>query len=162
MTKSLCGTCKAPVDAKILFRDEQVYFDKFCPAHGKQECLVASSVEWYLDCLGFVAPHRPPKQVRTPVAAGCPFDCGPCASHQQKVYLPVIPITSACNLDCPICYTVNKNDSAHRLTKEDLQKILDHLLADHDELDIINFTGGTPSVRRPTRCSWGPIPSRRS
>jgi hypothetical protein len=71
MTKSLCGTCKAPVDAKILFRD---------------------------DCLAFVAPHRPPRQVRTLVTAGCPFDCGPCASHQQKVYLPVIPIASACNL----------------------------------------------------------------
>jgi 7,8-dihydro-6-hydroxymethylpterin dimethyltransferase len=146
MTKSLCGTCKAPVDAKILFRDDRVYFDKFCPTHGKQECLVASSVEWYLDCLAFVAPHRPPRQARTPVAAGCPFDCGPCASHQQKVYLPVIPITSACNLDCPICYTVNKNDGAHRLTKDDLQKILDHLLADHDELDIINFTGGEPTL----------------
>jgi hypothetical protein len=38
--------------------------------------------------------------------------CGPCKSHQQKVYMPVVPITSACNLDCPICYTVNKNDES--------------------------------------------------
>jgi 7,8-dihydro-6-hydroxymethylpterin dimethyltransferase len=146
MTKSLCGVCKTAVDAKIVFRDDRVYFDKFCPTHGQQECLVASSVEWYLDCLAFVAPHRPPKQTRTPVAAGCPFDCGPCASHQQKVYLPVIPITSACNLDCPICYTVNKNEDAHRLSAEALRLILDHLLQDHEELDIINFTGGEPTL----------------
>src|SRR5207244_1609788 len=98
------------------FRDDRVFFDKFCPEHGKQEVCVASSVEWYLDALSFVAPNTPPRTVRKDVSPqGCPFDCGPCASHQQKVYLPVVPITSACNLDCPICYTVNKNDDAHQL-----------------------------------------------
>ena len=145
-TKGLCGVCKGPVDAKILFRAGAVYLDKFCPRHGKQECLAASSVEWYLDCLSFVAPNTPPSHVHKPVSEGCPFDCGPCPSHQQKVYLPVVPITSACNLDCPICYTVNKNDHAHRLSKEDLQRILDHLLEQHQELDIINFTGGEPTL----------------
>jgi tetraether lipid synthase len=146
LTKGLCGTCKRAVDAKIVFENDRVFFDKFCPAHGHQLVLVASSVEWYLDCLSFVAPHRPPREARRPVKDGCPFDCGPCASHQQKVYLPVIPITSACNLDCPICYTINKNESAHRLTTGDLKRILDHLLADHEELDIINFTGGEPTL----------------
>jgi uncharacterized radical SAM superfamily Fe-S cluster-containing enzyme len=144
MTKSLCRVCKKSVDAKIVFRDDAVWFDKFCPEHGAQEVIVSSSVEWYLDCLSFLAPHRPPK---TEVSAeGCPFDCGPCVSHQQKVYLPVVPITSACNLDCPICYTVNKNDAAHRLSREDMGLILKHLLDDHEELDIINFTGGEPTL----------------
>lgn len=146
MTKSLCGTCKQAVDAKIVFREEQVFFDKFCPEHGRQQVLVASEVGWYLDCLSFVAPATPPKRVMKEVEKGCPFDCGPCASHQQKVFLPVVPITSACNLDCPICYTVNKNDGAHRLSREAMQRILDHLLQDHPELDIINFTGGEPTL----------------
>jgi hypothetical protein len=147
MTKSLCGQCKRPVDAKIVFKEEAVWFDKFCPDHGKQWVRVASSIEWYMDCLSFVAPHTPPARVLKPVSAdGCPFDCGPCSSHQQKVYLPVIPITSACNLDCPICYTVNKNEGAHRLSRDGMQQILDHLLQDHAELDIINFTGGEPTL----------------
>src|SRR4051794_39141843 len=146
MTKSLCGTCKRSVDAKIRFRDGSVWFDKFCPEHGHQECMVASSVEWYLDALSFIAPNTPPRGETKAVKNGCPFDCGPCRSHQQKVYLPVIPITSACNLDCPICYTVNKNEDAYRTTKEDLKKILEHLVEDHDELDIINFTGGEPTL----------------
>jgi uncharacterized radical SAM superfamily Fe-S cluster-containing enzyme len=146
MTKGLCGTCKAAVDAKVIFRQGAVYLDKFCPQHGKQECLVASSVEWYLDCLSFVAPNTPPRRISKMVEKGCPFDCGACASHQQKVYLPVVPITSACNLDCPICYTVNKNDGAHRLSREQMQAIIDRLKEDHDELDIINFTGGEPTL----------------
>jgi uncharacterized radical SAM superfamily Fe-S cluster-containing enzyme len=146
MTKSLCGSCKSAVDAKIVIRDDAVYFDKFCPEHGHEQCLVSSSAEWYLDCLTFLAPHRPPKRVMKQVEQGCPFDCGACTQHQQKVYLPVIPITSACNLDCPICYTINKNENAHMLSKEDFQKILQHLAEDHDELDIINFTGGEPTL----------------
>jgi uncharacterized radical SAM superfamily Fe-S cluster-containing enzyme len=146
MTKSLCGTCKQGVDAKIIFRDGKVWFDKFCPVHGHEECLAASSVEWYVDALSFVAPNTPPKRISKPVSAGCPFDCGACPSHQQKVYLPVIPITSSCNLDCPICYTINKNDDAHNMSADDMAAILGHLAADHEEIDIINFTGGEPTL----------------
>lgn len=146
MTKSLCGTCKGAVDAKVVFRDDAVWFDKFCPDHGHEHCRVASSVEWYLDALSFVAPNTPPKRISKPVSEGCPFDCGACPSHQQKVYLPVIPITSACNLDCPICYTINKNDDAHQMSAEEMATILTHLAEDHDEIDIINFTGGEPTL----------------
>lgn len=148
MTKSLCATCKGTVDAKVVFRGDEVHFDKFCPEHGRQQALVSSSVAWYLDAMSFLAPNVPPKTVRKDVsAAGCPTDCGPCSSHQQKVYLPVIPITSECNLDCPICYTVNKNGAhAHRTTLADMRRMLDHLVAEHDELDIINFTGGEPTM----------------
>ena len=146
MTKSLCGTCKTAVDAKIVFQDDAVWFDKFCPAHGHERRRVASSVEWYLDALSFVAPATPPRRISKPVVNGCPFDCGACPSHQQKVYLPVVPITSSCNLDCPICYTINKNDAAHQMSVEDLSRILQHLAEDHDEVDIINFTGGEPTL----------------
>jgi 7,8-dihydro-6-hydroxymethylpterin dimethyltransferase len=146
MTKSLCRVCKGSVDAKIQFRGDEVWFAKFCPQHGHQDCLVASSVEWYLDALSFVAPSTPPRGETKPVKAGCPFDCGPCKSHQQKVYMPVVPITSACNLDCPICYTVNKNDDPHMLSEASFAKILAHLGRQHDELDIINFTGGEPTL----------------
>ena len=146
LTKSLCGVCKSAVDAKVQFADDSVWFDKFCPSHGHQRVIVASSVEWYLDAMSFVAPMTPPRRVTTPVSAGCPFDCGACPSHQQKVFLPVIPITSACNLDCPICYTINKNHGAHQMSTEDLERILGHLAADHDEIDIVNFTGGEPTL----------------
>ncbi len=145
-TKSLCRVCKKGVDAKIHFIGDAVYFDKFCPDHGKEQVLVSSSVEWYLDSLSFVAPSTPVKGETKEVRAGCPFDCGPCKSHQQKVFMPVVPITSACNLDCPICYTVNKNDDAHVMTEESFGKILAHLKNQHDEIDIINFTGGEPTM----------------
>jgi len=146
MTKGLCGTCKASVDVKIVFRDGAVFHDKFCPTHGHESVQVASSMEWYLDAMSFVAPSTPPRGETKPVKAGCPFDCGPCKSHQQKTFMPVVPITSSCNLDCPICYTVNKNDDAYMMKVEDFAKILEHLKRQHDDLDIINFTGGEPTM----------------
>ncbi|MHC4501871.1 MAG: radical SAM protein [Planctomycetota bacterium] len=146
MTKSLCGACKEPVDAKILLGDGGVWLEKFCPRHGKQSVRVASSIEWYIDSLSFLSPARPPKQSTKGVSLGCPLDCGPCASHQQKLCLPVIPITSACNMDCPVCYTINRNDDAHNLTREGMKGILDRLRERHEDLDIINFTGGEPTL----------------
>jgi 7,8-dihydro-6-hydroxymethylpterin dimethyltransferase len=148
LTKSLCAICKKSVDAKIHFRDDKVWFNKYCPAHGHQEVMVASSVAWYLDALSFVAPASPPRGETKPVKAGCPYDCGPCKSHQQRVFMPVVPITSACNLDCPICYTINKNEDAHVLSKETFQRMLDHMVerAAGEDLDIINFTGGEPTL----------------
>jgi uncharacterized radical SAM superfamily Fe-S cluster-containing enzyme len=138
--------CKRQVEGKVQFRGDAVWLQKFCPEHGRQEALVASSVDWYLDALSFVAPSRPPKTVKKEVEHGCPHDCGPCASHQQKVYLPVVPSTSQCNLDCPICYTINKNDDAFHLSPARFAQVLEHLKRDHEELDIINFTGGEPTM----------------
>ncbi len=86
MTKSLCGVCKRSVDAKILFRDGKVWFDKFCPEHGHQECAVASSVEWYLDALSFVAPNTPPQRhQQAGVGAGLPAStAAPCRRTSRR------------------------------------------------------------------------------
>ena len=145
-TKGLCGTCKRTVEAKVHFQDDRVWLVKRCPEHGAERVMIASSVDWYLDALSFLAPSSPPTGPIRPVTHGCPFDCGPCASHQERVALPVIPITSACNLDCPVCYTVNKNEGAHAISKDGFQRILDRLREQNEDLDVINFTGGEPTL----------------
>jgi hypothetical protein len=145
-TQGLCGTCKRRLPATVFFQDGQVFLGKTCPEHGAQRVLIASSEAWYRDALSFTAEPTPPRGDKKPITKGCPFDCGPCTEHKQKVVMPVLPITSACNLDCPICYTVNKNDGAHVLSKADFARILGHLREQHDEIDIINFTGGEPTL----------------
>lgn len=145
-TKSLCATCKRAVEARIHFREGAVWLLKHCPEHGPEEHLIASSAEWYQDCLSFLAPSDAPRDAVRPVAEGCPFDCGPCAQHQQRAALPVVPITSACNLDCPICYTINRNEGAYTMTRDELAAIVARLRGAGGELDIINFTGGEPTL----------------
>lgn len=147
-TTSLCKICKNGVPA-ITFAtpNQEVWMRKLCQTHGIQEIQISNNANWYETVRNTIPTLRPPSLVKKEIHYGCPFDCGPCENHQQKIRLPVVTITSACNLDCPICYVHNKNKNSFHMTIENFQKILDHLVQDHGgELDIINFTGGEPTV----------------
>lgn len=146
-TTSLCRTCKEAVPAEVVAQAGCVWMRKACPQHGAQEVRLSTDAGWYERTRAERQHRVSPRVIKKEVDHGCPFDCGPCTSHTQKVRLPVVTITSACNLDCPICYVHNKNDDAFHMPIEDFQLILDHLRTDHGgELDIINLTGGEPTM----------------
>jgi uncharacterized radical SAM superfamily Fe-S cluster-containing enzyme len=144
----LCRTCKEAVEASVVaLPSDEVVMRKTCAQHGAQEVRLSTNAAWYEQTRAVKQRFAPPRVVKKEVELGCPFDCGPCTSHTQKVRLPVVTITSACNLDCPICYVHNKNDDAYHMPVEDFAAILDHLRTDHGgELDIINLTGGEPTM----------------
>ncbi len=144
-TTSLCSTCKRAVAAEVVREGDRVVMRKRCEVHGEQESLVSSNAAWYAETMGFAA-HLVPPGERKQVERGCPFDCGPCESHEQRNHLPVIPITSACNLDCPICYTHNKNEGAYHMEEAELAAILAHLRRSAPEKRIVNVTGGEPTM----------------
>ena len=146
-TTSLCGSCKEAIPAAVVAVGDEVWMRKTCKAHGAQQVRISTSVTWYEQTRAVKQRFTPPRVFKKEVELGCPFDCGPCTAHTQKVRLPVVTITSACNLDCPICYVHNKNDDAYHMPVEDFALILEHLRTDHGgELDIINLTGGEPTL----------------
>ena len=122
-----------------------VYLCKECPEHGPRTVLLASDAGWYHEIMGYPAQLVAPA-LSNPVKTGCPYDCGACTSHQQKTYLPVIPITSLCNLDCPICYTINKNHQPFHMSTDEFARILEVIRANDPERKIINLTGGEPTL----------------
>src|SRR5687768_9244963 len=128
-TTSLCSVCKQGIAAEIIDRSGKIWMRKSCKEHGTRDVLLASQSAWYHNVMSYPAALKSPATIRKQVEAGCPFDCGACPSHQQKVYLPVIPITSACNLDCPICYTINKNEGAFHVSLDEFGRILDVIRA---------------------------------
>lgn len=148
VTTSLCRVCKNAVSAQVVsLPTGEVWMRKTCEVHGPQEVRLSTSAEWYERTRAMRPKRVPPKIIKKEVEHGCPFDCGPCTSHEQKIRLPVVTITSACNLDCPICYVHNKNDNAFHMGIEDFKKIVEHLQNDHGgELDIVNLTGGEPTL----------------
>ena len=150
-TSGLCKVCKNAIDIRVVAREDgEVWMRKACAAHGVQDVRISTDVVWYEATRNTERKKVPPRTVHKEVHHGCPFDCGACASHEQKVRLPVVTITSACNLDCPICYVHNKNDGAFHMTVSDFEKVLAHLKEEHcgdgSEIDIINLTGGEPTV----------------
>jgi uncharacterized radical SAM superfamily Fe-S cluster-containing enzyme len=146
-TTSLCRWCKNAVPARAVARGPEVWLEKTCPEHGPQEVMLSDDADWYQRTRAIPTRPAPPLRAPKPVEAGCPFDCGACESHEQKVRLPVVTITSACNLDCPICYVHNKNEGAYHMTVDEFRRVLDHLRDDHGgDIDLVNFTGGEPTL----------------
>jgi uncharacterized radical SAM superfamily Fe-S cluster-containing enzyme len=152
-TTSLCRECKNAVAARVVaLADNTVWMRKRCEEHGAQEVQLSDDAEWY-ERTRKIRPidSWPNKNVR-PMDEGCPFDCGPCESHRQKVRLSVVTITSKCNLDCPICYVHNKNDHAFHMSVEEFEKVLDSIVDEHSpdgkgsDVDLINLTGGDPTM----------------
>ncbi len=141
-TTSLCRVCKEAVPACVVERAGRAVMTKRCAAHGEQEVELSDDAAWYEEQRAVKPAPAPPRAVKE-IALGCPFDCGPCTAHEQRIRLPVVTITSACNLDCPICYVHNKNEGAYHMPLEDFSRILDHLGPD---ADIVNLTGGEPML----------------
>lgn len=145
-TSSLCGACKRGLEAEIVEYEGAVYLQKACPEHGLRRVLVSSEADWYHETMGYPAALIRPALVKNEVKTGCPYDCGACAAHQQKTYLPVIPITSVCNLDCPICYTINKNKDPFHISKQEFAQILQVMKVNDPDRKIVNLTGGEPTL----------------
>ena len=83
----------------ILLRENKVYMRKRCPEHGQFEALVYGDARAYTSSTKFNKPGTIPLAFSTPLAHGCPHDCGLCPDHQQHACLGIIEVNSACNDD---------------------------------------------------------------
>jgi 7,8-dihydro-6-hydroxymethylpterin dimethyltransferase len=146
-TQSVCTTCLRQVEAKILFKDDRVYMDKWCPVHGTQRVLVSDDLAYYRLCREVFVKHpEMPQRFATPMQHGCPYDCGLCPDHMQHSCLSVVEITDHCNLRCPTCYA---NSGPERLTHRSLAEVeamLDAVIASEGEADVVQLSGGEPTL----------------
>ncbi|MFX1265678.1 MAG: radical SAM protein [Promethearchaeota archaeon] len=81
------------------------------------------------------------------VDKGCPFDCGLCPDHEQHSCLAILEVTSACNLQCPVCLAASsskKEDPAMEQIEVALRKLLKY----EGGPTAIQISGGEPTVRR--------------
>jgi uncharacterized radical SAM superfamily Fe-S cluster-containing enzyme len=144
LTRSICPECRRIVDAQVLIRDSAVYLRKHCLDHGWHEALVSSDADWYLNSLRFNKPGSIPYDFATKVEEGCPNDCGLCPEHQQHTCIGVIEITGRCNLSCPTCFAdAGQGDD---LSLAQVESILDRLLVTEHEPEIVQISGGEPTI----------------
>jgi uncharacterized radical SAM superfamily Fe-S cluster-containing enzyme len=144
---SICTTCFRRIDAKIVFEDERVFLLKHCPAHGDERVLVADDVDYYRRCRQiFIKPPEMPARYNTPVRWGYPYDCGLCTDHEQHSCLTLVEICDACNLRCPICYASSGPDRATFRSLDHVQRMLDAVVRNEDEPDVVQISGGEPTI----------------
>src|SRR5947209_19527306 len=144
LTRSICPQCRRVIDAHILLRDNKVYMRKRCPEHGPFEGLVYGDAQAYISAGKFNKPGTIPLEFSTAIAHGCPHDCGLCPDHQQHACLGIIEVNSACNMGCPLCFA--NAGAGFNLTLEEVEGILDHLVETEGNPEVVQFSGGEPSI----------------
>lgn len=145
-TTSLCETCHALVPAKIIIEKGNVYYLKRCRQHGVTRTLISTDVGYYRLCRDYIKPGDRPLSFQTRNELGCPYDCGLCPDHEQHSCLALIDVNEACNLTCPVCFSSSSVHSrAHRPLAE-IERMLDVLVASEGEPDLVQFSGGEPSL----------------
>lgn len=144
LTRSICPECRRVIDAHILLRNNKVYMRKRCPEHGLFEGLVYGDAQAYTSAARFNKPGTIPLAYTTDIQQGCPHDCGLCPDHQQHACLGIIEVNSACNMDCPLCFA--NAGAGFNLTLEEVEGILDHLVETEGNPEVVQFSGGEPSI----------------
>lgn len=144
-TRAWCVRCGESEHALLAARSDGVYLERLCPQQGTVAIRIARERRWYQERTA------QPRAISglpdaAPLHHGCPRDCGPCQGHTARLQLPVISITNLCNLDCPICFTYNRPDRAYCMSRDELAMILDRLRQRCGTPELINLTGGEPTL----------------
>jgi uncharacterized radical SAM superfamily Fe-S cluster-containing enzyme len=146
LTNSICTTCHRKVEAKIVAQDGQVFMHKRCRRHGLEKVLISTDPDYHQRSRLTLKPGQLPLKFNTPIRYGCPYDCGLCPDHEQHSCLTLVEITDACNLACPICYA---ESGPHRQTHRSLEQVefmLDCVVRNEREPDIVQISGGEPTI----------------
>ena len=141
---ALCPTCKSKVQARITESGSRVFLEKFCPEHGSSKVLISSDAEWYEKSIQYVKPRQVPLEINMHEFRGCPESCGFCPEHLQHTCLPVIEITSECNLNCPVC--LKNRSRSFRMSRAEFSGIIETLIRCEGRIDVLNISGGEPTL----------------
>jgi uncharacterized radical SAM superfamily Fe-S cluster-containing enzyme len=109
--------------------------------------LIADDVDYYRRCREiFLKPPEMPNRYNTPVKWGCPYDCGLCTDHEQHSCLTLVEINDHCNLKCPICYASSGPDRRQYRDLETVERMLDAVVRNEREPDVVQISGGEPTL----------------
>jgi uncharacterized radical SAM superfamily Fe-S cluster-containing enzyme len=145
-TTSLCETCLELAPAKIIAEENSVFYLKRCREHGVQKTLISDDLAYWKSQRDWLKPGDRPLAVQTRTEHGCPYDCGLCPDHEQHSCLAIIEVNEACNLSCPVCFADSSvKREAHRPLAE-IEQMLDVLVASEGEPDLVQISGGEPTI----------------
>jgi 7,8-dihydro-6-hydroxymethylpterin dimethyltransferase len=147
VTLTICSTCYRKLEGKTVFQDDKVFLLKRCPDHGSEKVLIADDVDYYRRCREvFIKPPEMPLVYNTPVKWGCPYDCGLCTDHEQHSCLTLVEICDYCNLRCPVCYAESGPERQQFHTLDQIEKMLDAVVRNEGHPDVVQLSGGEPTV----------------
>jgi uncharacterized radical SAM superfamily Fe-S cluster-containing enzyme len=67
-----------------------------------------------------------------------------CPDHQQHTCLGIIEVNSACNMDCPLCFS--DAGPGFSLSMEEVKQMLDDFVRTEGAPEVVQFSGGEPTL----------------
>jgi len=111
-----------------------------------QKTLVSDDLAYWKAQRDWLKPGDRPLAAQTRTDHGCPYDCGLCPDHEQHSCLAILEINEACNLSCPVCFADSSvKREGHRPLAE-VERMLDALVASEGEPDLVQISGGEPTL----------------
>ena len=146
-TTSLCEECLAPVQAKIIFANNCVYYLKYCPTHKYQTALISTDIAYFKQCRNFYT-HEPlkPQHYFGTIEKGCPFDCGLCDDHEQHTAMAIMEVLDECNLRCPTCIAASAPGAGNHRNLKEIDSMLNMLVKSEGHPDLLMISGGEPTI----------------
>src|SRR3954467_6829421 len=145
-TQSLCEVCLALVPAKIEIVGDEVWYEKRCRQHGVQSTLLSTDAAYWRLCKDYIQPGDKPLAFQNKTEYGCPYDCGLCPDHEQHSCLALIEINEHCNLTCPVCFADSSPSCGKHLPLATIERMVDALVASEGEPDLVQLSGGEPTL----------------
>lgn len=149
VTESFCHTCgnkNRLVPAHIVSRGNEVWLRKFCPDCGEIWAKVSDDFAYYKTCNEYLKKPDLPETYLTPIKRGCPFDCGVCPQHQNHPCLALFNVLDECNMKCNICYHSSEPGKGNYRKMHEIKLMLLTLLRVESAPDLIQVTGGEPTI----------------
>lgn len=144
LTTGCCPQCGHMVTARLIRQEGAVWQENLCPQHGPHRVCVSSDVTWYEDSLHYVKAGQIPLGRAREQFSGCPHSCGLCPEHRQHTCLPVVEITSLCNLRCPVC--LKPREAVFGMTAAQYATALRELVRCEGSVPLLNLSGGEPTL----------------
>ncbi len=123
-----------------------MFYLKRCREHGVQKTLISDDLAYWKATKDWLKPGDRPLATQTPTEHGCPFDCGLCPDHEQHSCLAIVEVTDACNLTCPVCYADSSVKRGTHRSLATIERMLDDLVRSEGEPDLVQFSGGEPTL----------------
>lgn len=140
-TRAFCPECLEEVEGAYFASAGRVELRRNCPEHG-----VTTSAFW-----GDAEHYRWVMQVeQTAAASGNGACCAPgtpgCGGEAAaRRCVTVLPVTDACNLECPYCFAASGPGQTHR-DLDDVERMLEGAWAALDGPAPLQLSGGEPTV----------------
>ena len=111
-----------------------------------QKTLISDDLAYWKSQRDWLKPGDRPLRPHTATEHGCPYDCGLCPDHEQHSCLALIEISDACNLTCPVCFADSAVGRGGHRPLAEVEAMLDAIVASEGEPDLVQLSGGEPTL----------------